>query len=107
MKWKENQIIAHIWHTCEIPEGSKLAKPCEPVDREAVDEAVKDQDGAIDGQHDVLGGHVAAAIGSAGAEQDDHLDELRQGEIHARGASPLCGVCDRLTSPIMQESRAR
>jgi hypothetical protein len=43
----------------------------------------------VDGQDDVLGGHVAAAVGSTGAEQDDHLDELRQREVRARGGSPL------------------
>jgi hypothetical protein len=43
----------------------------------------------VDGQNHVLGGRVAAAVGSTGAEQDDHLDELRQREVRARGSSPL------------------
>nr|CAB3475407.1 unnamed protein product [Digitaria exilis] len=66
-----------------------MAKPCLPLDGEAVDEAMDGQDGSVDGQHDVLGGHVAAAIEAPGAKQDDHLDELCQREVHARGTSPL------------------
>ncbi|BAS76189.1 Os01g0945400, partial [Oryza sativa Japonica Group] len=69
---------------------SKLAEPREALDREAVDSAVDDEHGAVDGEHDVVGGHVATAVGSTGAEQDDHLDQLRQREVHARGSGPLC-----------------
>ena len=76
-------------HTGDVPEGSELAEPGEPVDGQAVDEAVHDEDGGVDGQHDVLGGQVAAAVGPAGAQQDDHLDQLRQREVHARRARPL------------------
>jgi len=59
------------------------------VDGEAVDEAVKDEDDAVDGEQDVLGGHVATAVGSPGAQQDDHLDKLRQREVYARRTCPL------------------
>lgn len=59
------------------------------MDREAIDEPVQDEDGTVDGEHDVFGGQITAAVGSPGGEQDDDLDELRQREVHARGASPL------------------
>ena len=59
------------------------------MDGEAVDEAVQDEDDAVDGEQDVLGGHVATAVGSPGAQQDHHLDQLRQREVHAHRASPL------------------
>lgn len=55
----------------------------------AVDETVQDEDDRVDGQHDVLGRHVAAAVGASCGKQDDHLEKLRQREIHARRASPL------------------
>ena len=79
----------HVQCTCGIPECSDVAKPCQALDWEAVDEPVNDQDGTIDGEHDVLGRHVAAAVAPPGGKQDDHLDELRQREVHARGTSPL------------------
>jgi len=60
------------------------------LDREAVDQPVYDKDGTIDGQYHILGCHVAATIQSPGAKQDDHLHKLRQGEVDARGSSPLC-----------------
>ena len=75
--------------TGDVPEGAELAEPGEPADGEAVDEAMQDEDEAVDGQHDVFGRKVAAAVGPAGAEQDDHLDELRQREVHARRTSSL------------------
>ena len=56
---------------------------------EAVDYAMQDEDEAVDGQDDVLGGQVAAAVGPAGAEQDHHLHKLRQREVHARCTGPL------------------
>jgi len=59
------------------------------VDGEAVDEAVQDEDDAVDGDQDVLGGHVATAVGSPGAEQDDHLDKLSQREVDARRTCTL------------------
>jgi len=59
------------------------------VDGEAVDEAVQDEDDAVDGDQDVLGGHVATAVGSPGAEQDDHLDKLSQREVDAHRTCPL------------------
>ena len=59
------------------------------MDGEAIDEAMQDEDEAIDRQDDVLGCHVAAAVGAAGSQQDDHLDELRQREVHAGGRRPL------------------
>ena len=78
-----------MYRTCGIPECSDVANPCQALDREAVHEPVDDQDGTIDGQQDVLGRHVAAAVAAPGAKQDDHLDQLRQREVHARGTGPL------------------
>ncbi|BAS76195.1 Os01g0945650 [Oryza sativa Japonica Group] len=88
--------------TCNVPESSKLAKPGEPSYGKAVDEAVQDEDGRVDGQHDVLGRHVAAAVGASRGKQDDHLEKLRQREIHARRASPLE---DQAHQPVTQEAR--
>ncbi len=76
-------------NTCSIPASTELAKPGKPLDGEAVDQSMQDQDEAVDGQDDVLGGQVAATVGPAGAEQDHHLDKLSQREIHARRTSPL------------------
>lgn len=93
--WCESDIgsFYHI-DTCKIPESSKLAEKGQPIDGEAIDKPVQDEDDTVDGQHDVLGGQITAAIGSTGAKQDDDLDKLRQREVHARGASPLCKMKD-------------
>ena len=48
-----------------------------------------EQDGGVEGDHHVLGRQVAAAVLAAGGKQDDHLDQLRQGVVHARGHRPL------------------
>ena len=74
---------------CRVPEDSELAQPGQALDGEAVDETVHDQDGGVNCEQDVLGGHVATAVGSPGAQQDHHLDQLRQREVHAHRASPL------------------
>ena len=90
--WKWHWIL-HI-HTCKIPESSKLAEKGQPIDGEAVDKPVQDEDDKVDGKHDVFGGQITTAIGSPGAKQDDDLDKLCQWEVHARGASPLCKMKD-------------
>ena len=59
------------------------------MDGQAVDQTMQDEDETVDGQDDVLGGQVAAAVCTAGGQQDDHLDKLRQSEVHARSCGPL------------------
>ena len=76
-KPNKDQSIKHTI-TCDIPVSAKVAEPGQAVDWEVVDQPMQEQNETIDGQHDILGGQVAAAVGPAGAKQDDHLDKLRQ-----------------------------
>lgn len=85
----ERERDEFMFCTCGIPECSKFAHPRHPPDGEAVDQPVYHEDGTVDGQHHVLGGHVSTAVGSSRAQQDDHLDKLSQRVVYDRRASPL------------------
>ena len=72
-----------------VPGRGELPEEGEHGDGEAVDDGVAEQDRGVEGDHHVLGRQVPAAVLAAGAQQDDHLDQLRQGVVHAGGHRPL------------------
>lgn len=48
-----------------------------------------EKDPCMEANDHVFWGEISPSIVAASAEQDDHLEQLRQGKIYAGGDSPL------------------